>query len=149
MMNARKRLFDHPLTRWHRRDRYPRRRQGRGARERLHRGSGGSRRARQIFLNSCAVAAVAVGEMTPGGPSPARKAALGIGHSRHELVIDRALAAVDAGNGMVRQVQENRGTRDINGALQDRPRLAPLLRNQNHIEAFKLRLVEQMAAELT
>lgn len=74
-------------------------------------------------------------------------AGLYIGITPHRVVVDRALAAVDAVNGTVRQMQEIGGMREVNRAFKAARTETPSLRYQDHMEALKLKLIQGMAAD--
>lgn len=60
------------------------------------------------------------------------------------------MAAVDAVYGMVSQMQNNGGLREVNRAFKKTARAqTPSLRYRDRLESFMFKLIEGLAAELT
>jgi len=72
-----------------------------------------------------------------------------IGITPHHLAIDRALAAVDIVHNRMQQMQASGGMKQVNSAFKAARTVTPSLRYRDHLDAFKLKLVEEIAAQMT
>jgi hypothetical protein len=72
-----------------------------------------------------------------------------IGVTHHAVVVDRAMAAVDAVHDMMQRMQGSGGMKQVNEAFKAARATTPSLRYRDHLEAFKLKLIEAMAAQIS
>lgn len=71
-----------------------------------------------------------------------------IGLSRHADVVARALHAVALVDDRIREMQSSGGMAAVNRAFKTARAVTPSLRYRDHLDAFKSKLIEQMAAQL-
>jgi hypothetical protein len=72
---------------------------------------------------------------------------MGIGVTPHQVVIERALAAVEKVNAAIAEMQQSGGMREVNAAFKAARLADPSLRYQDHLHACKERMLEALARE--
>jgi hypothetical protein len=73
---------------------------------------------------------------------------LGIGLSPHAVVVDRALAAVEAVNTTIDHMQRTGGMREFNAMFKTARSVAPSLRYHDYLHGRKAEMLEAMAREI-
>jgi hypothetical protein len=64
-------------------------------------------------------------------------------------VVTRALHAVAVVDHRIREMQQNGGMAEVNRAFKAARATTPSLRCRDHLDAFKLKMVEEVAAQIT